>query len=109
MLRAPPRDTGAGGRRVSRRQPPAKPHDLSRRPGGPFRRDQARASRGRRVVGAYHSHPRSAAIPSPTDRREAHPDFVYVIVSLADPRTPDVRGYRLLGEELVEVPLVAAG
>jgi [CysO sulfur-carrier protein]-S-L-cysteine hydrolase len=69
---------------------------------------RARAE-GRRVVGAYHSHPRSAAIPSPTDRREAHPDFVYVIVSLADPRTPDVRGYRLWAEELVEVPLVAAG
>jgi [CysO sulfur-carrier protein]-S-L-cysteine hydrolase len=67
---------------------------------------RARAE-GRGVVGAYHSHPRSPAIASPTDLREARdPDFVYLIVSLADPRTPDVRGYRLWAEELVEVPLV---
>jgi len=70
---------------------------------------RARAQ-GRSVVGAYHSHPRSPAIPSPTDVREAHdPDFVYLIVSLADPRTPDVRGYRLSAEELVEVQLVVVG
>jgi len=70
---------------------------------------RARAE-GRGVVGAYHSHPRSPAVPSPTDVREAHdPDFVYLIVSLADPRTPEVRGYRLSAEELVEVPLVVVG
>ena len=50
---------------------------------------------GREVIGAYHSHPRSAAIPSPTDLAEAHyEEFLYVIVSLAgDP--PDVRAYHL--------------
>ena len=67
---------------------------------------RARATR-REVVGAYHSHPRSPAVPSATDLREAHDrDFVYLIVSLADPRTPELRGYRLLAEDLVEVTLV---
>ena len=31
------------------------------------------------VVGAYHSHPRSAPDPSPTDREQAFQEFVYVI------------------------------
>jgi proteasome lid subunit RPN8/RPN11 len=67
---------------------------------------RARAE-GRSVVGTYHSHPRSRAVPSPTDVREAlYREFVYLIVSLANPRTPDVRGYRLGAEEFVEVALV---
>lgn len=46
------------------------------------------------VVGAYHSHPASAPVPSATDISEANsgPDFLYVIVS---PETEDVRGYRI--------------
>lgn len=51
---------------------------------------------GRSVVGAYHSHPRSSAVPSPTDVREAHyPDFVHVIVSLAHADEPEVRAYTI--------------
>src|SRR4029450_2689915 len=38
---------------------------------------------GRGVIGAYHSHPHSPAIPSPTDYREAYySDFIWLIVSL---------------------------
>jgi proteasome lid subunit RPN8/RPN11 len=46
------------------------------------------------VVGFYHSHPRSPAIPSARDRAEAsYPEDLYLIVSLAeDP--PDVRVFR---------------
>jgi proteasome lid subunit RPN8/RPN11 len=51
---------------------------------------------GREIVGAYHSHPSSPAIPSPADLAEAHyEDFLYMIVSLAAP-IPDVRSYRLV-------------
>jgi [CysO sulfur-carrier protein]-S-L-cysteine hydrolase len=50
---------------------------------------------GRDIVGAYHSHPRSPAIPSATDLAEAHyEEFVYAIVSLAGDQ-PDVKAYRL--------------
>jgi len=55
---------------------------------------RTRAER-RDVVGAYHSHPRSPAVPSPTDLAQAHEEFLYVIVSLAA-APPDVRGYRLV-------------
>jgi proteasome lid subunit RPN8/RPN11 len=49
-------------------------------------RRTARA-RGLEVVGFYHSHPRSPAVPSETDRDEAtYPDHLYLIVSLAGER-----------------------
>lgn len=65
-------------------------------------------ARGRVIVGAYHSHPRTPAVPSATDLAEAHDaDLLYVIVSLCDDR-PDVRAYRLHDGTFVEVPVVAA-
>lgn len=62
---------------------------------------------GRTIVGAYHSHPRSPAVPSEVDLREAQDaGFVYVIVSLAAAGDPDVRGYRLVGGGFTETRLV---
>ena len=47
------------------------------------------------VVGFYHSHPHSAAVPSPTDLAEAsYPGHLYLIVSLAG-EEPQARLYRL--------------
>ena len=64
-------------------------------------------TRGRAILGAYHSHPRTPAVPSRTDLAEAHGvDFFYVIVSLAG-GSPDIRGYRLERGNFVEAPLVA--
>jgi len=65
--------------------------------------------RGLDVAGFYHSHPRSAASPSATDRAEAsYPDHLYLIVSLAqDP--PDVGLFSLDGADagnFVRLPLV---
>lgn len=59
--------------------------------------DVRRDARGRglAVLGFYHSHPRSPALPSPTDLAAAsYPDHLYLIVSLASP-TPDVGLFRL--------------
>jgi proteasome lid subunit RPN8/RPN11 len=54
--------------------------------------------RGLEVVGFYHSHPHSPAVPSDTDRLEASYDgHLHVIVSLAS-EPPDVRVYLLEGE-----------
>jgi len=67
--------------------------------------DARRAARPRRldVVGFYHSHPRSAAIPSPTDLAEAsYPDHLYLIVGLAGDE-PDARLYRLEADRFVEL------
>ena len=62
----------------------------------------------RTVVGAYHSHPRSPAVPSPRDVEEAHyPEFVWLIVSLvSDP--PEFRAYRIRDGKAVEIGLVEA-
>ena len=65
-------------------------------------------ARGRSILGAYHSHPRSAAVPSATDIAEAYYDreFVYVIVSL-ERETADVRAYHLERGSLVAKDLEA--
>lgn len=55
---------------------------------------RAARAEGLEIVGAYHSHPSSAPVPSPTDIAEADSgaDFLYVIVSLAN---DEVRAYRI--------------
>ena len=61
---------------------------------------------GLQLVGIYHSHTRSAAYPSDTDVRQAYyPDAVYLIVSLAEPSAPDLRGYRITDGKVTEIPL----
>ena len=68
-------------------------------------RRQAR-SRGLDVVGFYHSHPRSAAVPSDTDRAEAaYPDHLYLIVGLAA-EPPEVRLFRFDGRNFLEMSFV---
>ena len=63
-------------------------------------------ARGLTVVGFYHSHPRSAAIPSETDRAEAaYPGHLFLIVGLAA-SDPDLRLYRFTDGNFLEVPLV---
>ncbi len=61
----------------------------------------------REIVGAYHSHVASPAVPSQADieRAWAAP-FLYVIVSLRDGARPDVRGFRLADGRCVPVALV---
>lgn len=62
---------------------------------------------GEAIVGIYHSHTKTAAYPSQTDINLAvgWPDSVYLIVSLADPDDPDIRGYRIRGGEVEDVDL----
>jgi proteasome lid subunit RPN8/RPN11 len=58
------------------------------------------------VIGAYHSHPASPAIPSESDIAEASGwEFLYVIVSLAKPEG-EIFAYRLKQGNVVPVPLV---
>jgi proteasome lid subunit RPN8/RPN11 len=57
----------------------------------------------RAIVGAYHSHPHTPAVPSASDIAEAYyPEFVYVIVSLAGSK-PDVRAWRIRDGAVAEV------
>lgn len=47
------------------------------------------------LVGIFHSHPATPAIPSASDVREAEYPVVYLIASFADPEAPGLRGWRI--------------
>ena len=53
---------------------------------------------GLSLVGYYHSHPDSPALPSEYDREHALPNFVYIITSVAMGRAEDMRAWRLLAD-----------
>lgn len=54
---------------------------------------------GMSILGVYHSHPGQAAVPSPTDTKNALPDFLYLIVSVNDKGTGDLTCW-LLNDDL---------
>lgn len=68
------------------------------------------------ILGVYHSHPASQAYPSVTDVGRAilpdgtdplYPDYLYIIISLQMPKSPVVRGFRILsGGKIQEEELV---
>jgi desampylase len=47
-----------------------------------LRADAEARTTGREIVGFYHSHPRSAAVPSRTDRHESWPDHLMLLVGM---------------------------
>jgi proteasome lid subunit RPN8/RPN11 len=51
--------------------------------------------RGLELVGYYHSHPDSPAIPSIYDRDHALPNFVYIITSVMDGKAVDMKVWQL--------------
>jgi [CysO sulfur-carrier protein]-S-L-cysteine hydrolase len=67
-----------------------------------------RLARARRleVLGAYHSHPSSRAVPSMTDLADAHPDFLYVIIGADGGVGLELRGWWLVAGNFREIALV---
>jgi proteasome lid subunit RPN8/RPN11 len=63
--------------------------------------------RGEELIGIYHSHTKSPAYPSQTDLNEAisWPEQVYLIVSLQDRESPDVKAFWLKNGEIAEADL----
>ncbi len=69
---------------------------------------------GQTVIGVFHSHPTSQAVPSATDRADAqrwdpHHRFIHALVSMQG-FAPTIRIWRLNGPEavdMVELPVVA--
>lgn len=59
------------------------------------RQEDAAEERGLTLVGYYHSHPDSPAIPSIYDRDHALPNFVYIITQVQDGKAVDMRVWRL--------------
>jgi proteasome lid subunit RPN8/RPN11 len=60
-----------------------------------------------RVAGAYHSHPRPPAQPSPTDLAEANdPDLLTVIIAPVGTNGAEVRAFYIDRRNFREVPIV---
>jgi proteasome lid subunit RPN8/RPN11 len=71
-----------------------------------FRILRAARADGLTVVGAYHSHPASAPVPSPTDLADGLPNFLYIIARPhADHPGSDTRAYWLNGQTFREIQL----
>ena len=63
-------------------------------------------SAGLELLAIYHSHPETPARPSAEDIRLAlTPDVIYVIVSLQDAYTANVKGFCIENGNVSEVPL----
>jgi [CysO sulfur-carrier protein]-S-L-cysteine hydrolase len=63
--------------------------------------------RGEELAAIYHSHTGSRAYPSQTDINLAEnwPDPVYVICSVADPESPELRGFAIRDGKVEETSL----
>ena len=70
-------------------------HRYAMTPADWARMEDAADERGLSLVGYYHSHPDSPAIPSEYDRVHALPNFVYIIVSVMGGHTDHTRVWRL--------------
>jgi proteasome lid subunit RPN8/RPN11 len=79
-------------------------------PQGQYNALKAIEDAGEELVAIYHSHTRSAAYPSQTDVNEAvmWPEQVYVIVSLQDEDSPDVKAFDLADLKIADVDLDVA-
>jgi proteasome lid subunit RPN8/RPN11 len=60
------------------------------------------------LLAIYHSHTKSAAYPSQTDVNQAQnwPEPIYVILSLVDEQSPDVKGFHLADLKIADAELV---
>jgi len=59
------------------------------------------------LVGIYHSHPSTTAIPSDVDERQArYPESSHVLISLKDPDNPQVRSFRITEGRVTEEDIV---
>jgi proteasome lid subunit RPN8/RPN11 len=70
--------------------------------------DRCAETRGREIVGFYHSHPSHPATPSDTDRAYAWPGYVYVIVGVGAAGAPQIRAW-IYDDDLevfAELPIV---
>jgi len=68
-----------------------------------FRINRECEENGWQFLGIYHSHPDSAAYPSPADiDRASWPESLYFIVSLSNPENPEVRAFRIRDGDVTE-------
>lgn len=76
------------------------------RPADHFAAVRLARGRGLEVLGAYHSHPDAAAVPSRTNLADAQPDFLYVIIGADAGAGLELRGWWLVEGNFREITLV---
>jgi proteasome lid subunit RPN8/RPN11 len=58
------------------------------------------------LLGIFHTHTHSEAFPSETDMRLAfYPEATYLVMSLSDRESPDLRAFRIVEDEVTEEEL----
>ena len=68
--------------------------------------DREAQANGWEIIGVYHSHTHTEALPSPTDIAQApDPSWHYIVVSVRHP-SPVVRSFTIVDGEVAEEPLV---
>ena len=83
------------------------PDHFSLLPEEQFAVAKAIRAKAEKMLAVYHSHPATPARPSEEDRRLAFaPGVIHVIVSLMDPREPDVKGFLLDDDDVASVPIL---
>jgi proteasome lid subunit RPN8/RPN11 len=62
---------------------------------------------GQDAIAIFHSHPRTAAEPSASDRRAAglHPDAIQLVASMLDPNLAGLRAWRVRDGRAEPVPV----
>ena len=85
----------------------ASPYSFDMEPSDQFGIYTTIEDRGEEILAIYHSHTKSPAEPSQSDRNNARswPDPIWLIVSLADPDNPDLRGWDMRDGKVAEVAL----
>jgi proteasome lid subunit RPN8/RPN11 len=67
-----------------------------------LRTDREARAAGLEILGVWHTHPDQPARPSETDRRQAWPEWSYVILSIEAGRLVDLRSWRLSDKQFIE-------
>ena len=71
-----------------------------------LRADRDAQANGWEIIGVYHSHTHTEALPSPTDIAQApDPSWHYIVASVRHP-SPVVRSFSIVDGEVAEEPLV---
>ena len=70
-------------------------HRFVMRPADWMRLEDEADGRGLTLLGCYHSHPDSPAVPSAFDMAHSLPNFLYIIVSVMDGQAQDMRAWEL--------------
>jgi proteasome lid subunit RPN8/RPN11 len=62
---------------------------------------------GWKLLAIYHSHPQGPEHPSATDIALAfYPDVVTIIISLQETKDPVMRGFQIVGQEVIETKMM---